>query len=773
MTADAEALRERIAGELIAARVRTSGLTDCVDDDDLIRQHSPLMSPLVWDLAHIANQEELWLLRTVGGREPMHPEIDPLYDAFEHPRAERPTLPLLPPADARRYASEVRGRVLDLLGAAPFTGAPLVTSGFAFGMIAQHEQQHDETMLITHQLRRGAPALAAPPPGPPPPGALGLPTEVFVPGGPFTMGTSDEPWALDNERPAHQVDVAPFFLDTVPVTNAGYTEFIADGGYDEPRWWSRAGWEHRQRAGLAAPLFWRRDGSQWVRTRFGVTEPVPPAEPVLHVSWYEADAYARWAGRRLPTEAEWEKAARLDPVTGVSRRYPWGDAPARAGAGQPGPAAPAAGPGGLVSRGRGPVRGSPAHRRRMGVDRERFPALSRVLGVAVPRVLRGVLRPRVQGAARRVVRGRPGGLPRHVPQLGLPGPPPDLRRVPHRPRRRGRPGPREERKPMTGLRIERLLPPDFLARALREDARAGLTATPKSLPPKWFYDATGSALFEKITELPEYYPTSAERAILRAAAGQIAAASRARTLVELGSGSSDKTRLLLDALRAAGTLRSYVPVDVSETALAEAGRRLLAEYPGLSVHAMVSDFEHHLGLPPGDDGQSPRMIAFLGSTIGNMLPASAREFLARIRATAGGGDTLLLGTDLVKDPAVLVAAYDDPAGVTAAFNKNVLAVLNAELGADFDLDAFEHVALWDARAEWIEMRLRSSVAQQVRLPAIGLTVGFAAGEEMRTEVSAKFRREGVEEELAAAGFALRSWWTDPQGLFGLSLSEPA
>ncbi|MDR3034635.1 MAG: L-histidine N(alpha)-methyltransferase, partial [Kitasatospora sp.] len=192
---------------------------------------------------------------------------------------------------------------------------------------------------------------------------------------------------------------------------------------------------------------------------------------------------------------------------------------------------------------------------------------------------------------------------------------------------------------MTGLRIERLLPPDFLARALREDARAGLTATPKSLPPKWFYDATGSALFEKITELPEYYPTKAERAILGAAAGQIAAASRARTLVELGSGSSDKTRLLLDALRAAGTLHGYVPVDVSETALADAGRRLLAEYPGLSVHAIVSDFEHDLGLPADDDGRSPRMIAVLGSTIGNMLPRERAQFLARLRAAADDGDT--------------------------------------------------------------------------------------------------------------------------------------
>jgi gamma-glutamyl hercynylcysteine S-oxide synthase len=338
-----EALRERIAAELSGARDRTRGLTGCVDDVDLTRQHSPLMSPLVWDLAHIGNQEEMWLLRAVGGREPMHPEIDPLYDAFEHPRSERPTLPLLPPAEARSYAGEVRGRVLDLLERAPLSGEALVDRGFAFGMIAQHEQQHDETMLITHQLRNGPPVLQAPPPGADalagpglaglsrpsgaeaPAGAFSLPSEVLVPGGPFTMGTSTEPWSLDNERPAHTVDVPAFFIDTTPVTNARYAEFIADGGYDNPRWWSPAGWEHRQRAGLSAPMTWRRDGGQWVRRRFGVAEPVPPAEPVLHVCWYEADAYARWAGRRLPEEAEWEKAARFDPATGRSRRYPWGD----------------------------------------------------------------------------------------------------------------------------------------------------------------------------------------------------------------------------------------------------------------------------------------------------------------------------------------------------------------------------------------------------------------------------------------------------------------
>jgi len=307
-----------------------------------------------------------------------------------------------------------------------------------------------------------------------------------------------------------------------------------------------------------------------------------------------------------------------------------------------------------------------------------------------------------------------------------------------------------------------------LTRSLHADARTGLTASPKWLPPRWFYDARGSELFEEITRLDEYYPTRAEREILVERAGEIAVATRAKTLIELGSGSSEKTRLLLSALRTHGSLGAFVPLDVSGSALREAMDRIVADYPALDVHGIVGDFPRHLGrLPTG----GTRLVAFLGGTIGNLLPTERADFLADLRGALEPGDWLLLGTDLVKDPAVLVAAYDDAAGVTAEFNRNVLRVLNRELGADFEVDAFAHVAVWDAGQEWIEMRLRAEKAMTVRLPALDLTVRFAAGEELRTEVSAKFRRGGVARELAAAGFAPRHWWTDGQGRFAQSLAE--
>ena len=318
-----EDLRARAVDQLETARRRSTVLT-AVDDGELVAQHSPLMSPLVWDLAHIGSMEELWLVRDVGGREALRPEIDGLYDAFQHSRAKRVELPLLTPAEARAYVAEVRDKALDVLERHPLSGRRLEEAGFAFGMIAQHEQQHDETMLATHQLRAGAPVLQAPAP---PPGRPLPSREVLVPAGPFVQGTSTEPWALDNERPAHTVTLPAYWIDTHPVTNGEYTAFVEAGGYTDPRWWTPVAWQHVLDEGLVAPRFWSRDSSgDWWRRRFGVVEPVPADEPVVHVSFHEAAAYARWAGKRLPTEAEWEKAARWDPEAERSRRFPWGDA---------------------------------------------------------------------------------------------------------------------------------------------------------------------------------------------------------------------------------------------------------------------------------------------------------------------------------------------------------------------------------------------------------------------------------------------------------------
>ena len=318
------------------------------------------------------------------------------------------------------------------------------------------------------------------------------------------------------------------------------------------------------------------------------------------------------------------------------------------------------------------------------------------------------------------------------------------------------------------MRLDIHLDADDLRAALLNDARSGLTASPKWLPPKWFYDKRGSELFEQITELPEYYPTRAEREALTEHAADIAAITGAKTLVELGSGYSDKTRLLLDALHRQGTLARFVPLDVSESALRAAARAMDTDYPDLEVHAIVGDFTAHLDRLPACDG---RLVAFLGGTIGNLMPAERARFLTCLRDVLHPGEWLLLGTDLVKDTDTLVAAYDDSAGVTAEFNRNVLLVLNRELGADFDPEAFTHVALWDADREWIEMRLRAERDLVVRVPAIDLDVRFAAGEELHTEISAKFRRELVAAELTTAGFRPVHWWTDPVGRFALSLAH--
>jgi L-histidine Nalpha-methyltransferase len=306
-------------------------------------------------------------------------------------------------------------------------------------------------------------------------------------------------------------------------------------------------------------------------------------------------------------------------------------------------------------------------------------------------------------------------------------------------------------------------------RCLADDVLDGLTRPFKELPPKHFYDARGSELFEQICELPEYYPTRTERQILEDHATEIVEEMDATELVELGSGAADKARILLDAMASAGTLRRYVPLDVSEQAVQQAAEQLVSEYDGLQVDGVIGDFERHLDSVPARDG-GPRIVALLGGTIGNFPPGSRRRLLRGIGGLLGPRDRLLLGTDLVKDPEVIQAAYDDPAGITAEFNRNVLHVINRELDADFTPEAFDHIAFFDRKHEWVEMRLRARSPQTVRVNALGFDVEFDAGEELRTEISAKFTRPRLEADFHAAGLRLERWFTDPDGLFALSLA---
>ena len=476
-------LKTRIVDELTAVRSRSLDLLDPLDPDALVRQHSPLMSPLIWDLAHVGNYEDLWLLRARRRRRRRAPvrrhlrRLPPRPARSAGPGAPRP----------RRHPPLPRGgatsRAVDRLDAVDLDGAePLLRDGFVYGMVVQHEHQHDETMLATLNLMAAPgyqPALV-----PPPAARSAVPDEVLVAAGPFVMGTSDEPWAYDNERPAHVVELPAFWIDAAPVTNGQYAAFVAAGGYDNASWWAPAGWAWRQEAGLEHPQFWQRDGSGWHHTRFGWREALPAAEPVQHVCWYEADAYARWAGKRLPTEAEWEKAAAWDPVAGRHRRYPWGDGP------------PTADHANLDQRhfGPAPVGAYPAGASAYGCVQllgdvwewtaSDFRPLPGVRVVPVPRVLRSVLRRRVQGAAGRLVGHPSQRRPHDVPQLGLPHPPPDLRRVPVRPRPRRRARMTER----ATLTIDVHLDAEDLDAALRADVTRGLTSAPKWLPPKWFYD---------------------------------------------------------------------------------------------------------------------------------------------------------------------------------------------------------------------------------------------------------------------------------------------
>jgi dimethylhistidine N-methyltransferase len=690
--------RAAVAAELTEARAATLALLEPLTDDELARQWSPLQSPLVWDLAHIGHFEDIWIGQRLGGLAPVLEDGEELYDAFRHTRDGRGELPLLDPLAARDYLCRVRDRTLAVLAdetVAP-DGDPLLADGFVFGLVLQHERQHVETMLQTISLS----GLPHPGGGPRPVAATGA---VLVEGGPFRLG-SEEPWAYDNERPLHERECAPFRIDRAPVTNGAWLEFAADGGYERRELWTEGGWAWREAEDARAPLGW---GEGTVR-RFGRDEPLDPDEPVQHVSHHEAEAFARWAGARLPTEAEWEKAARAGLLEGVGEVWEW---TASAFEGYPG------------------FRAFP------------YPEYSEVFFGDEYRVLRGGSWATHRSVARLSFRNWDFPIRRQI---------------------------------FAGLRLAHDLPAldvrlgaDDRRAALEADVRDGLAATPKRIPPKWHYDEEGSRLFGEITRLPEYYLTRREREILEAHAADVAELSCADTLVELGAGTSEKTRLLLDALRAAGRLRRIVLLDVDEVTLAGSVDRLGREYPEAEVRGVVGDLERHLEALPRE---GRRLVCFLGSSIGNFDVEHRPHFLRGLRDAMDAGESFLLGVDLVKDPERLVSAYDDSAGVTARFSLNLLSVLNHDLGADFDVAKWEHVPRWDAERELMDIRLRSREAQTVRIPALGLEVPFAAGEELHTEISAKFRREGIEAELREAGFEPREWWTDEAGDFGLSLS---
>ena len=702
-----------LAAELLAAlegvRRDTLALVAHLSDEELEGTHSPLQSPLVWDLAHIAAYEDLWLVYRDAGLELLRPDLAERYDAFETPRAVRGSVELLDAPAARTYLEAVRERVADaILGEG-------VGDGLLHELVLRHELQHTETMRQTMAL-----AGLLPPGEPRLPALDGEDGWLEIPAGAFWMGAPPAPgsegFAYDNERPRHLAQTGAFRIARRPVTNASWLRFAEGGGYERREWWSAEGWAWKEDHDLthhhASVASGGAGGLQ---------------SPVCHVSWFEAAAFARAHDARLPTEAEWERAATWSQpaLEGVGQVWEWTASPFR---GYPG----------FVAY---PYRG----------------------------VLRSVLRRRVPSATWRLLGHQPARRRAHLPQLGPPPAAPDLRGPAAGAGLGGVMEPVRDPTRPADIQIDSHLG-GAEERTLAEDVLDGLTRPFKELPPKHFYDARGAALFDRICELPEYYPTRTERGILHDTADELAALTGAVELVELGSGTAAKTRVLLDALHRAGTLERYVPVDVTEQMVRDCADELTLEYPGLRVHGVIGDFERHLDRVPPAAG--PRLVVFLGGTIGNFPPGSRRRFLREIAGLLGPRDHLLMGTDLVKDPDVLEAAYDDPQGVTAEFNRNVLHVLNRELDADFEPHDFDHIALFDDRHEWIEMRLRARRAHTVTVRALELDVHFDAGEELRTEISAKFTPARLRGDLDAAGLELVRWLPDPEDLFALTLSRP-
>jgi dimethylhistidine N-methyltransferase len=681
-------------------RSRMTELAQGLSAEDLAAQSMPDCSPGKWHLAHTSWFFEAMLLASEPGYRPVDGRYQALFNSYYEALGERVARPerglMTRPSleEVMAYRREIDRRIAAFLGDAPTDGL----TRYLLELGLHHDQQHQELFLmdLLHLMSRSPldPAAYAVEPRETAAERPHGGSTVFA-GGLVEIGAEEAGFAFDNEGPRHKVFLEPFALDHDLVTNGDWIGFIDAGGYTRSELWLSDGWATVKVEGWIAPAYWRQapDGG-WTTMSLTGRAPVDPDAPVRHISFYEADAYARFAGKRLPTEAEWEHAAETTPAAFTNLAgevWQW-----TASAYQPYP-------------GFKPTEGTAAE------YNGKF--------MANQMVLRGGSFATPPGHARTTYRNF------FYPQ---------------------------QRWAFMGLRMAADADAtqndtdEDAHDAFRRDLIQGLSRTQKAVPPKWFYDAEGSRLFEEITRLPEYYPTRQETALLRREANDLTTMFGPRAvLVEFGSGASEKTRILLDA---APDLAAYVPLDISKAALDAAAAALRQDYPALRVAPVLGDFETLAALPEAL-GNGRRIGFFPGSTIGNLEPEQAIRFLREARGMLGDEALFILGVDLVKEPGGLTAAYDDSQGVTAAFNRNLLVRANRELGADFDLDAFEHRAVWKPDQPRIEMHLRATRATGVSVASHRFV--FQAGETLHTESSRKFTREMVETMGEAAGWAVR------------------
>ena len=680
-------------------------LAEGLSAEDMAAQSMPDASPGKWHLAHTSWFFEAMILAAEPGYQPVDPRFQQLFNSYYESlgrRVERHERGLMtrPSLDeVLAYRAEIDQRMADRIGRG-FEGL----EEYLYVLGLHHDQQHQELFLmdLLNLMSRSPldPAAYAvePRPGGPLQPARGGRTRFE--GGLVDIGRDGQGFAFDNEGPRHREWLEPFLLDHDLVTNGQWLAFMADGGYRRPELWLADGWAVVKTEGWDAPLYWRQDDGEWTVLGLAGRAPVDPDAPVRHISAYEADAFAHWAGKRLPTEAEWESAVVTAPDV-FSNLF-----------------------GEVWQHTASAYSPYPGFRPTEGTASEYNGKF-----MANQRVLRG-------GAF-----ATPTGHTRATYRNFF---------YPH------------QRWAFMGLRLasdapagERARIEDLETARFRAELVAGLSRPEKSVSPKWFYDAAGSELFEDITRLPEYYPTRQEAALLREMApGLTGHFGDNAVLVEFGSGASEKTRILLDS---APTLQAYVPIDISPDALNAAAASIAEAYPHMEVAPMVGDFLNLAPLP--EPGRGRRVGFFPGSTIGNLEEDQAVAFLANARDRLGPSSLFILGVDLVKDPVVLVAAYDDAAGVTAAFNKNLLVRANRDLGADFDLDGFEHVAVWSAERSRMEMHLRAARDMEVHIG--GAMIAFLAGETIHTESSRKFTEASVTAMAEAAGWRVVSFQQSP------------